>query len=501
MSTRPLRIPILAALALVIPLCCAHQAQAGQGFFGLSFGNAHVNLSLGLGSWDLYSHHFADPSWSLTYDAALDGYGEWLYVSGLGRVWRPWVTAAWRPYTHGQWVWVVDGWTWVAYEPWGYFPHHYGQWAYTTSGWVWQPGYVYHPADVVWVHTGGYVGWYARPPHGWSHAYRGPLRASDRAFNHGLSKGYREGYWDGWRDARYATFIERRYLGCENVATHARAHNQVLGSSSSSIGRLQREPSRSTVTQWTGRPITEIAVDRRQASVDHHTVTVVRPQGSRESVERHAGTTLEHALSPAASRRLINHNAAANPRSGAGLAPALKGTTVSTRRTGRQGVTTSSKTATVPPQNHVRERSLARTPHTAPGTPRPAAQTKAPAPTGNTTQRKVNATTQPSSQPNPNRLSRTTRTSTTHSDPSIIHASSERTRPARTVSSRSASSVSSSARSSSRTQTRTGSKAVRVTSQQRSSTQQRATTQRSRTRQKEESSSKDQRQPQQRRRR
>ena len=44
-------------------------------------------------------------------------------------------------------------------------------------GWVWVPGYTYVSANVTWVRGGAYVGWYARPPHGWSH--------SARAFHHG----------------------------------------------------------------------------------------------------------------------------------------------------------------------------------------------------------------------------------------------------------------------------------------------------------------------------
>ena len=68
-------------------------------------------------------------------------YGEWVYSSEYGYVWRPRVSSGWSPYYYGRWSWVSPyGWTWISYEPWGWYPYHYGYW-YIDSvfGWVWYP--------------------------------------------------------------------------------------------------------------------------------------------------------------------------------------------------------------------------------------------------------------------------------------------------------------------------------------------------------------------------
>ena len=112
----------------------------------------------------------------------LRDYGEWVYSSEYGYVWRPRVASGWSPYYYGRWVWISPyGWTWVSYEPWGWYPYHYGYW-YTDPvfGWVWYPfhsfisfsfvwghyhyphyhGYAYYyPARVRFVHDGRHVRW------------------------------------------------------------------------------------------------------------------------------------------------------------------------------------------------------------------------------------------------------------------------------------------------------------------------------------------------------
>ena len=156
-NQRQLALSIAAVcLALTISSPSAH---AGE-WFGLRFGHHGVGLSFGVGSWGVYSRGWSDSHWSYDFNTVLSGHGEWLWVDGLGRVWRPWVTAGWRPYTHGRWVYTSYGWTWVAYEPWGYIPHHYGHWAHAAYGWVWVPGYTYHASRVVWVHAGSYIGYF-----------------------------------------------------------------------------------------------------------------------------------------------------------------------------------------------------------------------------------------------------------------------------------------------------------------------------------------------------
>ncbi len=98
----------------------------------------------------------------------LDAGGEWLEVTGLGRVWRPAANEGFVPNRAGRWRWSDDlGFTWIASEPWGWLPYHSGRWVRTASyGWVWSPGAdgPFHPGDVVWVLGPGLAGW--APPGG-----------------------------------------------------------------------------------------------------------------------------------------------------------------------------------------------------------------------------------------------------------------------------------------------------------------------------------------------
>lgn len=87
----------------------------------------------------------------------LDLYGDWLYTSDYGYVWRPHTTVVnnyynWAPYRYGRWVWCNPyGWTWVADEDWGWAPYHYGRWVYYNNNWCWAPrGYGYNYRRAWW---------------------------------------------------------------------------------------------------------------------------------------------------------------------------------------------------------------------------------------------------------------------------------------------------------------------------------------------------------------
>jgi len=127
------RILLVAALALALT-AAAGPASAGVAF-GVSVGGGGFSFSLGYSDYPVYSPAWHSPGFSLSFGTTLAGYGEWIHLAGVGRVWRPWVAPDWRPYTWGRWVMTPMGWTWVSYEPWGYVPHHYGSWALTTVGW------------------------------------------------------------------------------------------------------------------------------------------------------------------------------------------------------------------------------------------------------------------------------------------------------------------------------------------------------------------------------
>ncbi|HJN83802.1 MAG TPA: DUF6600 domain-containing protein, partial [Verrucomicrobiota bacterium] len=66
------------------------------------------------------------------YHGALDPYGDWIYDSSHGWVWRPTVATvdvSWRPYRQGgRWIYSDVGWYWHSYYSWGWAPFHYGRW-------------------------------------------------------------------------------------------------------------------------------------------------------------------------------------------------------------------------------------------------------------------------------------------------------------------------------------------------------------------------------------
>jgi len=275
----------------------------GSDWFSIHVSNGVFGLSFGSSNWWTYGAAWSDPRLEISYEAALSGYGQWIHVPSLGRVWRPYVVAGWRPFTYGRWVATEIGWVWVSYEPWGYFPHHYGAWAYTDVGWVWAPDRVYRPAPVVWINWGGYVGWYPCGPPGWSHAARG----FRQGYRQGLSEGYREGYShgydhgydDGWRDAQYATFVDWNHLSSDDVSGHAVSYRSVgRGTPTSGIRMGPSPPTTSEIRSRGARMVPEVGLDRRTVRVDGRELTVVRPEGVAESVARHARPTVERALSP-----------------------------------------------------------------------------------------------------------------------------------------------------------------------------------------------------------
>ena len=93
-------------------------------------------------------------------------YGRWVQVANYGWAWHPSrISAGWRPYRYGRWVYTEYGWTWVSQEPFGWATYHYGRWALDPQyGWVWVPGTDWGPAWVAWQEGAGYIGWAPLPP-------------------------------------------------------------------------------------------------------------------------------------------------------------------------------------------------------------------------------------------------------------------------------------------------------------------------------------------------
>jgi hypothetical protein len=336
----------LITAALVAPLLVATAAPASADWLGLAVGDDGFALSIGVGSWDAYSNDWYDPGWAVDFHASLDGYGSWVWVDGLGQVWRPYVAADWRPYTYGRWVYTNLGWTWVSYEPWGYLPHHYGDWALTSYGWVWVPGYTFRPANVVWVSFGTYVGWYPAGPTGWSHSHHGFWQGYNHGYRNGYNHGYDNGYWNGWRDARYATYVPWNRMDSDDIAHYSMDSRQVGRSlTQATVQPMRSAPERSDVMRRTGRDLPEVQVEQRQVQVDGRTVTMARPQGVSRTVATHAQETVERALAPQAVRRVEQDVARSSRRVAPSAAPASPPRTQA-RTVETQAPATSGRTST-----------------------------------------------------------------------------------------------------------------------------------------------------------
>lgn len=339
----------LLTAAAIVALGASAPADAG-GYVGFGISNRGVSVGFGTSGWGLWASSWGPSTFSAGFTAGLSGYGEWVTVGGLGTVWRPWVSTAWRPYTHGRWVWTSLGWTWVAYEPWGWLPHHYGTWAYTTVGWVWSPGYSYHPGNVVWYSAGNHIGWMPCAPRGWSNAYRG--------YRHGWGNGYSHGYADGWRDARYATWVPRSRVTADYVSSVAVGPEVATrGVARSRVAELSAAPTRSQIERDVGRPVPRTRIVERTATVDGHTVRVVRPEGQETTVRRYGATTVERALTAGAKgRAAVDRNPARHVAPGrtrsevrtraiAPERPSEMGREVDTRRVGAPTRTSAPKSA------------------------------------------------------------------------------------------------------------------------------------------------------------
>jgi hypothetical protein len=126
-----------------------------------SFNDLHKGLSFLPKPVQHYSP--AIVSWAQKYASR---YGQWIYDSLYGYVWRPdtndvYPWRNWRPYFHGHWTRAYDQLFWVSDEPWGWVPYHLGVWVWDKDlGWFWIPGSVFASAWVGWDFFNGYYSWW-----------------------------------------------------------------------------------------------------------------------------------------------------------------------------------------------------------------------------------------------------------------------------------------------------------------------------------------------------
>lgn len=151
---------ILFALLLPVELLQAQEppppSEAGEGFSEEGRPDAETGEAAGPAT-EVDINYFYE---------ALAPYGDWVWTTEYGYVWRPRdVWQDWRPYTYGHWIYSTQGWTWNSYFPWGWATFHYGRWGYLAPiGWIWVPGTVWAPAWVMWRISDGYAGWAPIPP-------------------------------------------------------------------------------------------------------------------------------------------------------------------------------------------------------------------------------------------------------------------------------------------------------------------------------------------------
>lgn len=98
-----------------------------------------------------------------TFYDQLSPYGDWIYTTDNGYVWRPYFDnpESFRPYSSGgNWVYTNYGWTWNSNYEWGWAAFHYGRWNFDNYlGWTWIPGYEWAPAWVSWGSYDDCWGW------------------------------------------------------------------------------------------------------------------------------------------------------------------------------------------------------------------------------------------------------------------------------------------------------------------------------------------------------
>lgn len=108
----------------------------------------------------------ASVSFNVFFDE-LQPHGLWVRHPQYRYVWCPaGVSADWRPYTQGRWIYLADyGWYFASDEPFAWAVYHYGRWHDDDNlGWCWVPGTRWAPAWVSWRRSDEFVGWAPLPP-------------------------------------------------------------------------------------------------------------------------------------------------------------------------------------------------------------------------------------------------------------------------------------------------------------------------------------------------
>jgi hypothetical protein len=298
-------------IALIFALVLAGAATADA---GVSFQIGTDNFFLSVGDYDYLPYAYqGDPGYSpprINFYAMMSQYGRWVRVKPFGRVWRPYASYGWRPFTYGHWIYTRYGPYWEGYEPWAWAGYHYGSWIFARRyGWVWVPGYDWHPGRVSWARGYGTIGWMPMPPDGYDYR-QGYLRFSGRNnqfsyydddFGNDYGSGsYRYGgpYYnprarDMYYNPSYASininlwvFIDGAHFGTDNYADYDLGPDYTRYAFDQRTVRISNRPMEMGVLERiTRQPIQQVPVDVRELRTDKQNIRVVVPSG-RASVER-----------------------------------------------------------------------------------------------------------------------------------------------------------------------------------------------------------------------
>jgi len=281
---------------------------------GVSFQIGTDNFFLSVGDYDYLPYAYqGDPGYSpprINFYEMMSQYGRWVRVNPFGRVWRPYASYGWRPFTYGHWIYTRYGPYWEGYEPWAWAGYHYGHWIFARRyGWVWVPGYDWHPGRVAWARGYDTIGWMPMPPDGYDYR-QGYLRFSGRnnQFNYSdddFGNDYGSGSYsyggpyydprarDMYYNPSYASinsnlwvFIDGAHFGTDNYADYDLGPDYTRYAFDQRTMRISNRPMEMKVLERIIRqPIQQVQVDVRELRTDKQNIRVVVPSG-RASVER-----------------------------------------------------------------------------------------------------------------------------------------------------------------------------------------------------------------------
>lgn len=297
---------------------------------GVSFQIGTDNFFLSVGDYDYLPYAYQNDSRyappQINFNAMMSQYGRWVRVSHFGRVWQPYASSGWRPYTYGHWIYTEYGPYWEGYEPWAWAGYHYGSWIFDRRyGWVWIQGYDWHPGRVAWAHGYGTIGWMPLPPDGYDY-HRGSLSfvGERNQFNYsdndfGDDYGYDSYSYGGpYDDPRardmyynpsYSTinfnlwvFIDGSNFSEDNYADYDLGPDYTRYAFDERTVRISNRPMEQRVLeQITQQQIQRVPVEEREYRTDKRSIKVVVPTGnaSAERIRRQSPEVVRQVIAPA----------------------------------------------------------------------------------------------------------------------------------------------------------------------------------------------------------